>query len=182
MRHHLTSRLCLAAVIGALAPAAARAGDYGGDFSLRLAPAFVRFTEVSSVGGETVANRWSSAINPASADWNKVPAEHGLVITPYYSLVMFDNSTRLHIIGESFTLNLGDWGTIQPTVSQIRSNHEPSNQGMEFGYRVDTIQVQYAKRWDKLALGLDLNVARAEVVQQGQGQCRELSVPRGRAV
>jgi hypothetical protein len=167
MRHHLTSQFCLAAVLLALGPAVARAGDYGGDFSLRLAPAFVRFTEVSSVGGETVANRWSSAINPASTDWNKVPAEHGLVITPYYSLVMFDNSTRLHIIGESFTLNLGDWGTIQPTVSQIRSNHEPSNQGMEFGYRVDTIQVQWGKRWGKLALGLDLNVARAEVVQQG---------------
>jgi hypothetical protein len=158
--------LCLSAALLA-APAAALAADYGSDFSLRLAPAFVRFTEVSSVGGETVANRWSSAINPASVNWNHIPADHGLAITPYYSLVMFDNNTRLHIFGESFTLDLGDWGAIQPTVSQIRSNHEPSNQGMEFGYHVDTIQVQWAKRWDKFSLGIDLNVAWAEVVQQG---------------
>jgi hypothetical protein len=130
----------------------------------------VRFTEVSSVGGETVANRWSSAINPASAAWNHVPAEHHLVLTPYYSLVMFDQGTRLHIFGESVTWDLGEWGTIQPTLSQIRSNHEPSKQGLEFGYRVDTAQVQWAKRWDKLALGVNVNLARAEVVQQGSVQ------------
>ncbi len=174
MRQNFMPRvgLFVAAILGLL-PAAVLAGDYSGDFSLRLAPAFVRFTEVSSIGGATVANRWSSAINPASADWNHLPG-NGLVITPYYSLVMFDSTTRLHIIGESFTWDMGEWGTIQPTVSQIRSNHEPNNQGMEFGYSVDTAQVQWAKRFDKLALGIDVNVARAEVVQRGTVAGRQI--------
>ena len=136
------------------------------DFSLRLAPAFLRFTEVSAVGGETVANRFSSAINPASAGWLALPQKLGLVAAPYYSHVCLDSGTRLHIVGESLTWDTRKWGTIQPTLSQVRSNHDVHRLGLEFDYRVDTVQVQWAKRFGQWGLGAMFNFAEAEIVQK----------------
>lgn len=135
-------------------------------FSLRLPPAFLRFTEVSAAGGETVANRLSSAINPASAGWLNLPTKLGLIAAPYYSNVCFDAGTQLHIVGESLTWDTRRWGTIQPTLSQIRSNRETTRQGLEFDYRVDTVQVQWAKRFGEWGLGATFNFADAEIVQK----------------
>ena len=95
-------------VLFILIPSLALAGgDYDEPFSLRLPPAFIRFTEVSTMGGETAANRYSSAINPAALDWVDLPCEHGVVIAPYYSQIRFDQGTKLHITGESLTLDMG---------------------------------------------------------------------------
>ena len=105
------------------APALCADKDYEDkDFSVRLPPAFVRFTEVSAAGGETVANRWSSAINPASAGWMDVPAKHGVIVAPYCSHIPFQEGTSLNLFGESLTWDTGKWGTFQPTLSQMRSN------------------------------------------------------------
>jgi hypothetical protein len=151
-------------------PSAALAqSDYSDKpMSLRLPPAFVRFTEVSTMGGETVANRFSSAINPASADWMSRSYTFKVVAAPYYSQIQFDEGTRLHVLGEALSLNLGDAGTVQPALSQVRSHRATTRQGLDFDYSVDSFQVQWAKRVDKWAVGANFNCARAEIVQEGQ--------------
>jgi len=147
-------------------PTLARAEDdyHDKDFSLRLASAFIRFTEVSANGGQTVANRWSSAINPASVAWTPLPGKFGFVVAPYYSYLSFNNDTRLHVTGESVTWDTRGWGTIQPTLSQIRGNREVTRQGLIFDYSVDIAQVQWGQRFGDWAIGVNLNYARASVI------------------
>lgn len=84
-------KYCLAAAAVALWPlgAAAQSSYSDKDFSVRLPPAFLRFTEVSTMGGETVANRYSSASNPASAGWIAPPGDLGIMAVPYYSAIRF---------------------------------------------------------------------------------------------
>jgi len=139
------------------------------DFSVRLAPPFLRFTEVSAAGGETVANRWSSAINPASAGWLDLPCEHGIVLAPYYSHIGFQEGTSLHVFGESLTWDTGKWGTFQPTLSQIRSNDATNSQGLEFDYTVDTFQLQWAERYGDWGVGATFNYAEADVIHRFRG-------------
>jgi hypothetical protein len=136
------------------------------DFSVRLPPAFVRFTEVSATGGPTVANRYSSAINPASADWLDLPGKVGKVLAPYYSFVGFGEGTDIHVIGESLTWDAGPAGTFQPTISQVRSNQAKTEQGLGFHYDVDTAQLQWAKRFGDCAFGAMFNYANARIIQK----------------
>jgi len=151
-------------------PAARAASDYSDkDFPVRLPPAFLRFTEVATMGGETVANRMSSAINPASTAWLKLPGDMGVVLAPYYSPVMFDNGTNLHVIGESATISAGWFGVVQPTISQVRSNKATMNNDMTFEYSVDSYQFQWGKRLNNFAVGAMFNYANAEVLQTGPG-------------
>ena len=151
------------------APCAMAGGsDYGDkDFSVRLPPAFVRFTEVSTLGGETVANRYSSASNPASAGWLSWPSKYGLIAAPYYSQINFDSGMRLHLYGQSVTWDSGQWGVFQPTLSQIRTDHTRDRQGMTFDYSVDTAQLQWGKRYGNLGVGADFNFARARIERNG---------------
>jgi hypothetical protein len=150
-----------------LLPLAAIAGsDYSDkDFAVRLPPAFLRFTEVATMGGETVANRMSSAINPASTAWLELPGDLGVVLAPYYSPLFFDNGTNMHVIGESATVKAGWLGVIQPTISQIRTNNATMRNGRTFDYTVDSYQVQWGKRSGQWAGGATFNFARAEVIQ-----------------
>ena len=150
-----------------LLPLGAIAGsDYSDkDFAVRLPPAFLRFTEVATMGGETVANRMSSAINPASTAWLELPGDLGVVLAPYYSPMLFDNGTNMHVIGESATVKAGWLGVVQPTISQIRTNNATMNNGMTFDYTVDSYQFQWGKRLGKWAGGAMFNFARAEVDQ-----------------
>lgn len=145
--------------------AVAHAGDNYEDkgFGVRLPPAFIRFREVTTMGAETVANRYSSAINPASAGWTPVPSKLGIVPAAYYSQVHFANDMRLHLWGESVRIDLKEWGTFQPSLSQIRVNEKTNRQGLEFGYHVDTFDMQWAKRCDNVAFGVAFNYARARV-------------------
>ena len=156
-------------VICAVLPAVSRAGgDYDDkDFAVRLAPAFLRFTEVSALGGQTAANRWSSAINPAAANWLEIPEKYGIVLAPYYSNVGFSDGMNVHVFGESLTWDSKKWGTFQPTISQIRITDGKTNQRMDFGYQVDTAQLQWAKRWGDFAFGANFNFAKAETRQYG---------------
>lgn len=134
-------------------------------FGLRLAPAFIQFIDVSAMGGETVANRYSSAVNPASADWESLGEGKTAVLAPYFSQVRFDTGTHINVYGESVTLDIGEWGTIQPTLSQVRSNTETDRQGVGFDYEVDSAQVQWARRFEDWAVGANLNYADAQVVR-----------------
>jgi len=148
-------------VLLCLLPLDAMAGsNYGDkDFAVRLPSAFLRFTEVATMGGETVANRMSSAINPASTAWLKLPGDMGIVLAPYYSPVLFDNGTNMHVIGESATVTVGSFGVIQPTISQIRTNDATMRNGRTFDYTVDSYQVQWGKRFGKYAAGAMFNFA-----------------------
>jgi len=165
---HRAATLALALLLGmpAFCPLARAASDYSDkDFSVRLPPAFLRFTEVATMGGETVANRMSSAINPASTSWLPLPGEMGVVLAPYYSPVLFDNGTHMHVIGESATVSAGWFGVIQPTISQIRTNKREMRNGLDFDYSVDSFQLQWGKRIENCAVGAMFNYANAEVMQ-----------------
>jgi hypothetical protein len=137
------------------------------DFSVRLPPAFVRFTEISALGGETVANRFSSAVNPASLGWMSLPSKYGIALTPYYSFLNFEEGMQLNLFGESMTWDTRSWGVIQPTLSQVRTNNTTAQDGLTFDYQVDVGQVQWGKRYGNWALGADLNYARANVKRKG---------------
>jgi hypothetical protein len=155
--------------------ASALAGGYENyedkPFGVRLPPAFVRFREVTTMGAETVANRYSSAINPASAGWTPVPSEFGIVPAIYYSQVKFANDMRLHVGGESVRIDLKDWGTFQPSLSQIRVTQKTNRQGLDFDYAVNTVDLQWAKRCGDAAFGLSFNYAKAKV-NHGVGHMR----------
>ena len=158
--------LFLCAILAVLSGVARAGSDYDDkDFSVRMAPAFLRFTEVSAMGGETAANRWSSAINPASAGWFSIPNKFGTVIAPYYSGVCFSEGMKLHVLAESVTWDSRKWGTFQPTVSQIRNSNGKTNQGTSFDYRVDTAQLQWGKRFGDWAVGANFNFAKAKIDQ-----------------
>ncbi len=151
------------------APQAA-AGDYDDkDLSLRLASGFIRFTEVSAFGGETAANRWSPAVNPASADWTKVPGRCGVVLAPYYSHMSFDAGMELNLSGEAGAWDTRRWGTFVPTLSQLRSNNVLDRTGLEFDYETDTFQLQWGKRHGNWALGATLNYNESRVTQRAAG-------------
>jgi len=165
------SLLIAAFVFPCLLPLDAMAGsNYGDkDFAVRLPSAFLRFTEVSTMGGETVANRMSSAVNPASTAWLDLPGDMGVVLAPYYSPIIFDNGTNMHVIGESATISAGWLGLIQPTISQIRTNDATMRNGRTFDYTVDSFQVQWGKRVGQWAAGATFNFAKAEIIQKAAG-------------
>ena len=152
--------------------AAAQSNYSDKDFSVRLPPAFLRFTEVSTMGGETVANRYSSASNPASAGWLAPPTPLGIIMAPYYSAIGFQEGQWLHLTGESLTWFTKDWGAFQPTLSQIRSNNSRDSGGLSFDYQVDTAQFQWGKRFGDWGLGAMFNFARARWAGTSRARCR----------
>lgn len=133
-------------------------------FGLRLPSAFLRFTQVSAMGGGSAANRWSSAVNPAAADWTPIPGHFGFVLAPYASYISFANGTDLMLTAESLTWNMGELGTIQPVIVQIRSNRATTRQGLLFDYTVDYGQLGWAKRFGDWAIGATANYAKARTV------------------
>ncbi len=137
------------------------------DFGTRMASAFVKFTEVSSLGGETVANRYSSAINPATVGWYPLPDKLGMLLSPYYSNIKFGNGSDLNLIGESATYDTKTWGAFQPTLGQIVSNSATGKDGLSFDYNVDVAQMQWGKRLGDLGLGACFNYAHAEIGRKG---------------
>ncbi len=144
------------------------ARDYSDkDFSVRLPAAFIRFTEISVMGGETVANRFSSAVNPASLGWTPLPGKNGIVVAPYYSFLNFENGMHLNLFGESMTWDTRSWGTIQPTLSQVRTNNTTARDGLTFDYQVDVAKIQWGKRFGNWAFGADINYAGADVERKG---------------
>ena len=173
MRDSSRGRAGMALALAMAACPLARAQDDYSDktMGVRLRPAFLRFIEVSAAGGNTVANRWSSAVNPASADWTAVPSKHGFILSPNYIQASFKEGTRLYLTGESVTWDTRTWGTIQPSVVQLRSNRATDSMGLTFDYTVDYGQVQWAKRAEDWAFGINVSYGEAEV-KQDLGQLR----------
>ena len=147
------------------------------DFSVRLPAAFLRFTEISVIGGETVANRFSSAVNPASLGWTPLPGKTGIVVSPYYSFLNFQEGMQLNLFGESMTWDTRSWGAIQPTLSQVRTNNTTARDGLTFDYQVDVAKVQWGKRFGNWALGADINYARANVERKGSRMSQVPGLP-----
>jgi len=133
-------------------------------FGTRMAAAFIRFTEVSAMGGETVANRWSSAINPASAGWTPARGKLGLALAPYYSNICLDEGTMISVNGQVASWDTRAAGTFQAGLSQIRSNRAHTKQGTIFDYEVDTALLIWGKRFDKVGVGGTFSISRAEVI------------------
>jgi len=169
MRKRHARATCLGPVAILLAvvilPSAALAGSDFDDkgFGLRLPPAFIRFRQVTAMGGETAASRFSSAINPASADWSKVPGKYRLVIAPYYSAVIFSEGPRIDTTSQTLNWQSLTWGTFQPTLAQIRSNNETTRDKLDFDYTVDVYQVQWGKRVGDAAIGFNFNYSSVEL-------------------
>lgn len=155
-------------LVVAVGPSAVQAGsDYSDkDFSVRMPPAFVRLREVTTFGGETAANRFSSAINPASADWTELPGRLGLVLSPYYSYIRFGEGNEVHVFGEAVTWDTGEYGVIRPVLNQIRTNEETLKDGRTFDFTVNTLDVLWAKRVGPVGLGFNFTFSDAEVVNK----------------
>ena len=142
------------------------------DFGLRFASAFVRFRDVLSQGGLTAANRFPSAINPASSAWTRFPGRLRLSPAAYYSAIEFDAGTRLDVLGAAATWQAPRAGTWQLAGSHITSNDgQTTRQGLGFDYEVDSVQAQWANRWREFAFGASFNYADA-LTQLSQGPIR----------
>lgn len=156
----------LLAVLLAAGPAWAGSDYSDKDFSVRLPAAFVRFTEVTVLGGQTVANRTSSAINPASAGWLSLPDKLGLTVSPSYSQIRLGEGTNISVVSEAVTWDSRSWGTFQPIMNQICSNRATTRQGLTFDYNVETNLLQWGKRFGDLGVGASVSFSRAEVVNK----------------
>jgi hypothetical protein len=108
----------------------------------------------------------SSAINPAATDWLDVPGRKGITVAPYYSGICFEKGTWLGVYGESLTMDTHSIGTLQPAMAQIRSNRNTDRFGRVFDYRVDTMLLQWGKRFGSWGIGACFNFNEAEVVQK----------------
>lgn len=158
------------AFLSRTAVARADTGYEGDDLSVRLASAFVRFTDVSTMGGETAANRWSPAINPASLAWTDHDDERrGVVLSAYGSRISFDTGVRIDLLGESGLVDTRRYGTAHLALSQLRSNDRRDRNGLDFDYRTDTAQVQWGRRWGSFGGGATFNYASSEVTQSAAG-------------
>lgn len=165
---HAMGGVAVALAVGA-GTAAADTGYESKDLSLRLASAFERFTEVSTFGGETVANRWSPTSNPASADWT--PAEHALGggAAAFLSTITFEAPTTIRVYGGAGVWHTEGAGTGNLIYSQVRSNDKTDLTGLTFDYETDVFHVQWAKRWNRVGAGLSFNYADSEVTQTTLG-------------
>lgn len=168
MRHLRVAPLGAALLLLA-APLRADTGYEGDDLSLRLASAFIGFTEVSTFGGETAANRWSPAVNPASAAWTRFDTRWRMVLAGYGSRIALDSGTDIDLLGETAVWQSPRAGAFHLAFSQLRSNDATDLQGVGFDYETDTAQLQWGLRSGCWAGGLTVNVASSEVVRRALG-------------
>jgi hypothetical protein len=137
-------------LVAFLAAAQAWGSGLGGyDLSLRLPAALSRFSpyaDVAGVGGASAASTWASSINPASADWRELPSPHGLVLSPQYSAIPFQEGAVIHVLNESLLWQNDRWGAFMPALTQVRSNHATTLEGLGFEYQLDHCQMLWGKR------------------------------------
>lgn len=134
--------------------------------SLRLPAALSRFAtyaDVAAMGGASAASKWASAVNPASVAWQPIPGDLHLSVSPQYANVAFENGTRLDVAAEALTWDLGEWGVLQPSLAQVRSNRKMTlHGGPEFGMDMDYAQLQWARKVNPdWALGANFNFSKA---------------------
>jgi hypothetical protein len=134
--------------------------------SLRIPAAMSRFApyaDVAGVGGASAGSRWSSSVNPASTAWEPVPGDLHLSLSPQYSQIHFANDTTLHVAAEALVWDLGDWGTLQPSLAQVRSNRKDTLQGPDFRMDMDMEQLQWAKKVNPdWSLGANFNFSKCQ--------------------
>lgn len=150
----LISAFLAAALLGAALPASrARADGFDDEpFSLRFPAALSRFApygDVAATGGASAASKWSSSINPASADCIPLAGDLHMCLSPQYSNVDFANDTVLNVYAQALTMNLPQCGTVQVALAQVRSNEEPDRTGLDFQFDADLVQVQWGRRLDE---------------------------------
>lgn len=147
------------------APARADSGYEGDDLSLRMASAFTRFSEVSAFGGATVANRWSTAMNPATTGWPVGADRFRGVVAGYWSSIELDAGSTIEVLGETGLWATPGAGSFQVIASQISSDRKADLTGLVLDYETDTVQVQWGKRWGRFGAGLSFNYATSELTQ-----------------
>ena len=150
-----------------LAAGVARAGEWDDkSLSLRLPAAMSRFatySDVAGVGGASAGSKWSSSINPASVDWLPIKTDLHMAFSPQYTNLHFARDLSLNVAAEAFTWNVGDLGTFQPSLAQIRSNTGTTRQGLDFQIDMDMVQVQWAKKVsDDWAFGANFSYTKSK--------------------
>ncbi|MCX6150056.1 MAG: hypothetical protein NTX22_06000 [Ignavibacteriales bacterium] len=140
------------------------------DFSLRFPAALSRFSsyaDVAATGGASAGSKWQSSVNPASTVWQNIQGNYHLSLSPQYSQILFQEGTVLHVISESITKDFNNFGTVQVSLAQVRSNERAMRAPLpdyKFLYDMDYVQVQWGKRIsDDLTLGGNFNYSSSEV-------------------
>ena len=165
IRRRLSVPTFLAALVCVTgSPAVCRGGELeDADFSLRLPAALTRFAsygDVAGAGGASAASKWASSINPASVAWLQIPSRLHMSLSPQYSAICFDDGPTMHVTTQSLTWDAKEWGTFQPTLTQVRSSSRTDRQGLDFGLDMDFAQMQWGKRLSPdFAIGGAFNVA-----------------------
>lgn len=150
------------------------------DFSLRLPAALNRFSscsDVAATGGASAANKWQSSVNPASTAWMPLAGTFQMSLNPQYSAILFDQGTVLNVVTESITKDFKNYGSLQLTALQVRSNERLDRQGTAFGYDMNHLQLQWGKRLsDDFAAGINLNYASTTVTNRIESAIQAKSV------
>lgn len=140
------------------------------DFSLRFPAALSRFSsyaDVAATGGASAGSRWQSSVNPASIAWQRIQARYKLSLSPQYSQILFQEGTVLHVISESITKDFDNFGTVQVSFAQVRSNDRVMRAPLpdyKFSYNMNYLQIQWGQLVsDDLALGGNLNYSSSDV-------------------
>jgi opacity protein-like surface antigen len=140
------------------------------DFSLRFPAALSRFSsyaDVAATGGASAGSKWQSSINPASTAWQRIQGSYNVSLSPQYSQILFQEGTVLHVLSESITKDFDNFGTVQMSFAQVRSNERAMRSPLPdytFSYDMDYFQIQWGKRVsDDLALGGNFNYSSSDV-------------------
>jgi len=125
---------------------------------------FSSYGDVAAVGGASAGSKWSSSVNPASTGWLDVVGEFGMVASPQYAVIDFGAGARMGVGTAAATIDLGNWGVLQPAFAQVSSNEKamrpappPLGVRFDFDYSLDYYQCQWAKRIEDWAVGLNVN-------------------------
>ena len=134
-------------------------------FTFRFPAALSRFAsygDVAAVGGASAASKWGSAINPASIAWLASTEKPQFNLNPQYSLICFEEGTQLHVAAASGTISRQEWGTFQTTVALAASSKGKTKSGLDFDFDMDYYQIQWGKRQQDWAWGVNFNYAPTE--------------------
>ncbi|MBI1370621.1 MAG: hypothetical protein GC162_18440 [Planctomycetes bacterium] len=142
----------LVVILAGLVARPASADDFDKiGFGLRLSSALSRFSsyaDVASVGGASAGSQWSSSVNPASTDWKPIGDNKTVSFSPQFAAIAFDEGSNLYVTAQSLTIDLGDFGSIQPALAQAFSNETALRNKLDFDYDLYLGQIQWGKKLD----------------------------------
>jgi len=93
-------------------------------------------------------------------------------LNPQYSAIMFREGTVLHVISESVTKEFDNFGILQFSLAQIRSNEhdtlqETFSSKTKFSDKMDYAQLQWGKKFsDDFAIGANFNYSYSEITSK----------------